>query len=241
MRARGCLVAVAVVLALVGVVAAVFGPGALRRARQVYAPISRMKDEQRDFEAWVRQQNWHAPATPALSAEKLDAFLALRRELRGLDQRAESFRGPASERRRARFEDMPAIMEGVGGLVSDRLQAFRRHNMVPAEYDSLDRLVYEKWLPTLLASRADPAARDRAAVEIEKAAGSETSPAVRARLRQVAASLRQSVPPPPEGIPPEVHQLLLTRAGEIESQPTGRIAARVARPREGRPESTASP
>jgi hypothetical protein len=241
LRARGCLLAVAVVLALVGVVAAVFGPGALRRAREVYAPISRMKDEQREFEAWVRERNWRAPATPAVSAEKLDAFLALRRELRGLDQRAESFRGPASERRRARLEDVPGIMQGVGGLVSDRLQAFRRHDMTPAEYDYLDRLVYEKWLPALLAARADPAARDRAAVEIDKAAASEASAAVRARLRQVAANLRQSTPPPPAGIPAEVHQVLLARAGEIESQPTGRLAARVARPRETRPESTASP
>jgi len=42
---RGCLIAIAVVLAVVGAVVAAFGPGALRRARTMYAPISRMKSE----------------------------------------------------------------------------------------------------------------------------------------------------------------------------------------------------
>jgi hypothetical protein len=240
MRARGCLLAVAVVLALLGVVAAVFGPGALRRARQVYAPISRMKDEQREFDEWVRQKGWQAPATPAVTPEKLDAFLALRRDLRGLDQRAQGF-GTRPRQRRPRLDEVPGIMEGVGSLVSDRLQAFRRHGMTPAEYDFLDRLVYEKWLPALVAARADPAARERAAAEIDKAAASESSAVVRARLRQIAAGLRRTTPPAPEGIPPEVHQVLLARASDIESQPTGRLPARVARPRETRPESTPSP
>ena len=95
MKARGCLVALAVVLAVVGAVAAVFGPGALRRARSVYAPISRMKAEQREFEAWTRQQAWREPAVPTLGAEKLDAFLALRRDLRRLEEKATSCGGAA--------------------------------------------------------------------------------------------------------------------------------------------------
>src|SRR5712691_1806453 len=230
MRARGCLVAVAVVLALAGVAAAVFGPGALRRARQVYAPISRMKGEQREFDDWVRQQGWRAPATPALTAEKLDAFLALRRELRDLDQKGQGLRSRAPQDRRPRLDEVASMMEDAGGLMTQRLQAFRRHQMTPGEYDSLERLVYENWLPGLVAARTDPAARDRAAAEIDKAAEGEASAAVRARLRQIAGGLRQHAPVAPPGIPPDVHQMLLARAAEIESQPTGRIAARVPRP-----------
>src|SRR5205814_2227005 len=86
MRGRGCVVTAAVVLAVLAAVAAVVGPGLLQRARRVYAPISRMKDEQREFETWARQQRWQEPATPQVSPEKLASFLALRRELRGLDE-----------------------------------------------------------------------------------------------------------------------------------------------------------
>jgi hypothetical protein len=232
---------VAVVLALVGVVAAVFGPGALRSARQVYAPISRMKGEQRAFETWVQQRSWSAPAAPALTPEKLEAFLALRRELRDLDQKGQGLRTRAPQGRRPRLDEVAGIMEDAGGLMTERLQAFRRHDITPGEYDYLEGLVYVKWLPGLAAARDDPAARERAAAEIDTAAESETSPAVRARLRQVAAALRQRTPAPPAGIPPDVHRLLLAHAAEIESQPTGRVAPRVPRPSEPRPESTSSP
>src|SRR4029450_12558142 len=111
---RGCLIAIAVILAVVGAVVAAFGPGALRRARTMYAPISRMKSEQTEFEAWARQKAWQEPAAPALGAEKLDAFLALRRDLRRLEGKGDELRrrGPArGERARARAG--PPTMDGV--------------------------------------------------------------------------------------------------------------------------------
>jgi hypothetical protein len=84
----------------------------------------------------------------------------------------------------------------------------------------------------------DPAARDRAAREVEAAAARETG-AVQARLRQVAADIRARRPPAPAGIPPEVHGLLLAHAAEIEAQPATRISARVPRLREDRRPATA--
>jgi hypothetical protein len=232
MKARGCLVALAVVLAVVGAVAAVFGPGALRRARSVYAPISRMKAEQREFEAWTRQQAWREPAVPTLGAEKLDAFLALRRDLHALEGKGVELRrrGPA-DGERARIRDVPAMVEGVGGLVGERFAAFRKHDIVPSEYDYLEHLVYVTWLGGISAGGDDPAARERAAHEIDQAASREGAGAVRARLQKVAAEMRQRVPTAPKGIPDEVHRLLLLRVTEIESQPTGHVATRVPRAR----------
>lgn len=231
MKARGCLIAIGVVLALVGAVAAVFGPGALRRARSMYAPISRMKAEQTEFEAWVGQKGWREPAAPALGAEKLDAFLALRRDLRRLETKGNEVRRRVpAEGERARLRDVPAIMEGVGGLLGERFAAFRKHDIVPGEYDYLEHLVYVTWLGGIATGGDDPAARERAAHEIDQAAGREAG-AVRARLQQVAADLRRRVPAAPAGIPEEVHRLLLSRVAEIEAQPTGHVATRVPRMR----------
>src|SRR5882724_4518727 len=128
MKARGCLIAIGVVLAVVGAVVALFGPGTLRRARGMYAPISRMKADQREFEGWVRQRAWTEPATPVLSPEKLDAF----RDLRALEEKGtEMQRRRPADGKRVRFEDMPAIVEGVGGLLGERFAAFRKHDIVP--------------------------------------------------------------------------------------------------------------
>jgi len=236
MKARGCLIAIGVVLAVVGAVAALFGPGALRRARSVYAPISRMKGEQREFETWVRQRAWTEPAAPVLSPEKLDAFLALRRDLHALEEKGTELRrrGPA-DGQRTRIEDVPAIVEGVGGVLRERFAAFRKHDIVPAEYAYLERLVYDTWLGGLATGGDDPAARERAAREIDQAAAHEAAGAVRTRLQQVAAALRSRVPAAPKGIPEEVHRLLLRRVTEIEAQPTGHVAARLPRSREEPP------
>jgi hypothetical protein len=242
MRARGCLIAGAVVVALLGAVAALLGPGLVRRARSVYAPISRMKDEQREFEAWTRQHAWKEPATPALGAGRLEAFLALRKDLRELDEKGAGLRRRApAQGERARLEDVPAIVEGVGGLVRDRLAAFRRRDMTPAEYEYIEHVVYGIWLPGLAASGDDPAARERAAREVEQAAAKESA-AVKARLHQVATGLRNRVPPAPKGIPPEVHHLLLDHATDIAAQPMDRVRAGVSRARgRSRPEPASSP
>src|SRR6185503_8632346 len=241
---RGCLIAIAVVLAVVGAVVAAFGPGALRRARSMYAPISRMKAEQTGFEDWARQKAWKEPAAPALSTEKLDAFLALRRDLRRLEGKGDELRrrGPARGER-ARLRDVPTLMEGVGGLMGERFAAFRKHDIAPAEYDYLDNLVYTTWLGGIAAEGDDPAARERAAREIDQAAGRESAGAVRTRLQQVASGLRSRTPAAPKGIPEEVHRLLLLRVTEIESQPTGHVAARLPRMRAEpeKPAPTTSP
>jgi hypothetical protein len=238
---RGCVVAIAIVLAVVGAVVAAFGPGALRRARTAYAPISRMKAEQKEFEAWARQRAWRAPAVPTLGAEKLDAFLALRRDLHALEGKGDDLRrrGPA-DGQRARLRDVPAIMEGVGGLLGERFAAFRKHDLVPAEYDYLEHLVYVTWLGGIAAEGDDPAARERAAHEIDQAAARESAGAVRVRLQQVAAGLRSHAPAVPKGIPEDVHRLLLSRVTEIEAQPAGHVAPRLPRVREA-PDETPAP
>ncbi|HUG52663.1 MAG TPA: hypothetical protein VMR21_03650 [Vicinamibacteria bacterium] len=230
MRLRGCLIAAGVLLALCGAVAAVFGPGVLRRARGAYAPIARMQGEQADFEAWVKQQGWREPALPSLTAEKLDAFLALRKELLRLEGQEDRMRNRSPESQKPSLRDVPAIVRGVGDLVGGRLAAFRRHGLTPAEYDYLERLVYGEWRSALVSAGTDPAARNRAAAEIEKAARKEPPP-VRARLRQIAAEMRARVPPAPAGIPADGQQVLLARAAAIEAQPPTRVPARVPRPR----------
>jgi uncharacterized protein involved in tolerance to divalent cations len=80
-------------------------------------------------------------------------------------------------------------------------------------------------LPELLAAPgvvgagegADPAASEAAAREIEKAAAAEHDPKLARELRRVADETRQRKPPAPEGIPPDIHSLLLARASEIQA------------------------
>lgn len=216
-RAKPWLIVLGIVMASCAGLVGVFGPRLARSAKGLYGPISKMKSEQQDFESWNERRAWKEPAAPELSAAKLDAFLLLRKELLDLEARSEGVRREFPEGRKPSLDEISGLMEGVGSLVAGQLAAFRRHDITPAEYEYLKRLVYRTWLQALTAQGLDPAARLAAAREIEAAAETERNAAAKERLRQVARSLRERRPPAPEGVPPEVHELLLDRASEIQA------------------------
>jgi len=213
-RARTWLIVAAVLVGALGLALAVVGPWVLRR---VFQPIAQMKAAQTEFEAWVKARAFREPETPTLDEAKLTSFLALRRELIAWDNKIAGIGSRMPEDRKPSLGEIAGVMEGVGGMVGDHLAAYRRHDITPAEYSYLRRIVYEKWLGALIAAGADPAGRSRAAREIESAAESERSPAVKARLAEVASRLRAGLPAAPEGIPPAVHALLIARAEEIQT------------------------
>jgi hypothetical protein len=216
MKARGCLIAAAVVLVLATATAGVFGPGLVRRAREIYAPISRMKSAQQDFEAWSKKQAWHEPAVPSLNESQLDRFLALRKDLQRLEEDApRPHREPGDPQ--ATFKDMPKIVGGVSDFVSSRFEAFVRSGMTNAEYRYLEHLVYRRWLAALRSGGQDPAVLEQMSHEILDAARDEPNAATAARLRGVAQKVQQRRPPAPAGVPEDVHAMLLGRANEIEA------------------------
>ena len=217
MRYKGCLIAVAAVVSLVATAAVVVGPTVLREGRRALAPIRKMSTAQSEFESWVRAHPWQDPEAPSLDEKRLSTFLALRREVAKLDEQMQ--RGPEQrfpEGRQPSLADMPGLLEGVGDIVAQRTSAFQRAGMTPGEYAYVERLVYRTWLASLTAAGSDPAARDRAAEEIEKAAQVERDRAVAAGLRRVAGELRDRPIPAPEGVPEEIHRLLTAHAREIQ-------------------------
>ena len=217
MRTKGCLIALGVVLAVGATAVALLGPAVVREGQRFYAPISKLKTGGEDFDKWVRGHPWEEPKTPALEEARLDRFLSLRRELQVLAEEAEKRTAGFAKREKPTFRDVPEIAEGVGGVVLHEFDAFRRADMTPAEYRYLDGLIYRTWLRVLRSQGTDPAACEAAAKEIEKATAAEHDPMLARGLRRVADQTRQKKPPAPEGIPPEIHVLLLARASGIQA------------------------
>jgi len=216
-RYKGCLIAVAAAVSLLAAVAVVVGPTVVREGRRALAPIRKMSTAQSEFESWVRAHPWQDPGAPSLDEQRLATFLALRREVARLDEEIQ--RRPEQqfpEGRQPSLADVPGLLEGVGGIVAQRTSAFQRAGMTPGEYAYVERLVYRSWLAPLTAQGIDPAARDRAAEEIEKAAQAERDRALAAGLRRVAAQLRARPIPAPEGVPEQIHRLLTAHAREIQ-------------------------
>ena len=217
MKGKGCLIAAAVLLGFLVLGLALVAPTALREGARIYRPIAQMQGAQKDFEAWSREHAFRAPAEVSLSAEQVDRFLTLRRRIDAIDEKNPLPMDGLKRHEVPSLSQVEGFLEGVGGSVSGQMDAFREVGMTPDEYRYIERVVYRRWLRPLRAQGLDPAAVSRAARELTTLASAEKDAAVASRLKQLARSLSEQRVPAPEGIPADVHVLLLTRAVEIDA------------------------
>lgn len=217
MKAKGCLIAVALGLGLMALLLALAGPTLVREGGRIYRPIAQMQGAQKDFESWSREHDFKAPAGVTLSAEQLDRFLALRRRLEAVDEKNPLPVENMRRNERPNLSQIQGLLEGMGGAVSGRMDAYREVGMPPSEYRYIERVVYRSWLRPLRAKGLDPAAVSRAATELTTLAAAEKDAAVAARLKHLARVLLEQRVPAPDGFPADVHALLLARATEIDA------------------------
>lgn len=85
-----------------------------------------------------------------------------------------------------------------------------------AEYRYLERTVYRPWRRALKHAGTYPVTVVAAADEIDRAAAAERDEALAQKLRAVSAAMRERRPEAPDGIPADIHALLLSRLGDIE-------------------------
>jgi hypothetical protein len=216
-KAKGCLIAAALGLGLVGLALALVAPTLLREGGKIYRPIAQMRGAQKDFEAWSFEHAFKAPGEVSLTAEQIDRFLALRRRIDTIDEKNPLPMDGLKRNARPSLSQIEGVLEGVGGSVTGQMDAFREAGMTPDEYRYIERVVYRRWLRPLRTKGLDPAAVSRAAKELVALAAAEKDAAVAARLNRLAQSLKEQRVPAPEGIPAEVHALLMARAIEIDA------------------------
>ena len=217
MKAKGCLIALAVGLGLMALVLALVGPAVVREGGRIYRPIAQMQGAQKDFETWSREHPFKAPSGVSLSADQLDRFLGLRKRIDAIDETNPLPIEGMKRNERPSLAQIEGLLEGVGGSVSGQMDAFREAGMPPDEYHYIERLAYRLWLRPLRTKGLDPAAVSRAAKELLALAAGERDASVARRLNTLARSLSEERVPAPEGIPADVHSILLARAIEIDA------------------------
>jgi hypothetical protein len=217
MKARGCLIALAVCLALLVLGIGMVGPTLVREGGRIYEPIAKMKGEQEQFEAWSREKAFKAPAEPSLSPERLERFLDLRRRLAAVDEENPLPVENMRQNEPPKLSEIQGLLEGVGGAVTGRMAAYRELDMTPEEYRYMENLIYRLWLRPLRAKGVDPAAVSRVAKELNDLAAAEKDAAVSGRLKQLARTISSRRVPPPGGFNAEIHALLMQRATEIDA------------------------
>jgi hypothetical protein len=207
------------VVALASVGVALVAPSLVREAVRVAGPIQRMKRSQAALDDMAEKAAWKRPAEDALSADQLDRFFAVRQRVDAARRQSDLHLDQLPRKHVRTLEELkqvPGVIQGVSAIVGAEMDAFVEAGMPPAEYHWIERLVYERWRGPLRRAGTYPLASRAAAAEIESAAGRETDPRVRTRLKAVAEDLRARAPGPPEGFDPRIHALLLSRIDDVE-------------------------
>jgi hypothetical protein len=198
-------------------VVALVGPTLVREGGKIYEPIAKMQGTQKAFEDWEREQTFKTPAATELSRDQLGRFLDLRRRLGTVDEKNPLPVEDLRKDERPSVAEIQGLIEGVGGAVTGRMDAYREAGMTPDEYRYIERVVYRLWLRPLRANGLDPAAISRVAKELGDLAAAEKDGAVANRLKSLARTIAARRVPVPEGFPAEVHALLIERATEIDA------------------------
>jgi hypothetical protein len=215
-RGRGCLIGLAIVLAAGAVFLALVGPTLARYGGRFAGSVSEMKQAEAEMKKLGEESPWHEPAELTLTAGQLDRFLEVRARLQTLYTETGFDLRDLPRNRAPDIGQVAGMFEGMGSIISGQSRVFVEAKLNPAEYRYVERIVYRRWRPALRRSRTYPMALAAAADEIEREAEAEKDAGVARRLRAVAAEMRARRPKAPEGIPAEIHALLVARVADIE-------------------------
>ncbi|MCU0305887.1 MAG: hypothetical protein MUC56_17680 [Thermoanaerobaculales bacterium] len=202
---------VGIVLVILALLGAVYGPGLVRQGRSLVGPIVDIAQTEERLAALDRELGFTPPADGVVPAERLEVFLEIRRALR---PRYLEWEELARTIERRKQEDWEAAMEALGAVrevMTFQIDTLRSHGMAPAEFIWIEDLVYDAWAPkvdeAIRAGAVDDALRaatsdDLAALtELERRHGA--SPATREladRLRRRLGELGAAGPPRVEGV-----------------------------------------
>lgn len=160
---------IGVVVAVLGILALVYGPGLYREGKALVGPIMDLTKFEDRLAALNDEFPFEPPADGVVPEDRFAAFLAIRRALAPTYREWDELERELD--REDRPEDWRAAKE-VLGKVQDvfRLQAetLRLHRMSPAEFNWIEDLVYHVW-------------HDAAADAVASAGGAE-------RLREATAA-----------------------------------------------------
>lgn len=207
-------------------VAALVGPRVYRAGRSVVAPVvemNRLEDQLAALDAEFPPP----PGGPALDADRLRDFLAVRHDLlpvykawdevvQEVEARGESWAGARD------------VLAATRDVMRTQIEALRARSMSPGEFHALERLVYDRWLDRLGGPGVPGGTPHDAVVaevtrsdlefvrEVARRDGSSPGlTAVERRLAERLDALATGGPLTVDGVPPEVGALLWAHHDEI--------------------------
>lgn len=218
----------AIIAAIVVIAGVFYGPKLYRAGRDLAGPIMDLAGAEDAIAALDEELPFSPPADGLVSEERLEDFLAVRRELEPRYREWEQLVREVEDRNAESLAEAKRVLEATRSVFAAQVDTLRARAMSPTEFRWLEEMVYHHWLegiddavdpPGLISRVRELTAEDLAFLDqLEHNHG--TSPAVRAmreRLQAREEGLESSPPPSVEGVAEANAELFWRHRAAIEA------------------------
>jgi hypothetical protein len=219
---------IALIVAILAILGAVYGPTMIREGRALVGPIVDIAKSEERLAELNTEMPFEEPSEGAVPADRLAVFIEIRRELLPQYKQWQDIERTLERSGEENWESAKEVLAAIQSVMGVQIETLKSHGMSPAEFVWIEDLVYRTWAveaeQAVSASAADEAVRETteadAAIlaELERRYGrSKGLTEFSAHLERRLSSFENPEPPVVAGVAAETSALLWARRDELSS------------------------
>lgn len=219
---------IALVVAILAVLGAVYGPTMIRQGRALVGPIVDIAQSEERLAELNTEMPFEEPSDGAVPADRLAVFIEIRRNLLPQYKQWQDIERELERNGEEDWESAVEVLTAIQSVMGVQIETLRNHGMSPAEFVWIEDLVYRTWADgaedAVSTSAANEALREtteadkETLAELERRYGrSKSMTEFAAHLDRRLNSLEHPEPPVVDGVSPETSALLWAHREELRS------------------------
>jgi hypothetical protein len=219
---------IALVVAILAVLGAVYGPTMIREGRALVGPIVDIAQSEERLAELNTEMSFEEPSDGAVPADRLAVFIEIRRDLLPRYKEWQDIERELEKSGQEDWESAIEVLSAIQSVMGVQIETLRKHGMSPAEFVWIEDLVYRTWADeaedAVSTSAEQDAVRETTVADLEtlselerRYGRSESMTEFAAHLGRRLSSLENPEPPVVEGVSPATSALLWAHREELRS------------------------
>jgi len=219
---------IGVVVAIIGILGAVYGPDLYRKGKGLVAPIVEISRAEESLAELNADLPFSEPDDGVVPEDRLAVFLEIRRTLLPRYQEWQHMERELEKGTQEDWDTAMGVLAAIQEVMSLQMETLSTHEMSPAEFVWIEDQIYLTWLPhvedAVRAVAARDALRDATTEDLEVLAELERQHGTSAaslsfgnRLRQRLEELGSSNAPKVEGVAEATSELFWVHRHDLDN------------------------
>lgn len=219
---------IALVVAILAILGAVYGPTMIREGRALVGPIVDIAQSEDRLAELNTEMPFEEPTDGAVSADRFAVFIEIRRDLLPQYKQWQAIERELEGNGEEDWESAKEVLTAIQSVMGVQIETLRNRGMSPAEFVWIEDLVYRTWADeaddAVSTSAANEAVRETTEADLETLAElerrygrSKSMTEFAAHLDRRLSSIENPEPPVVEGVSAETSALLWAHREELKA------------------------